>query len=126
MMVERKRNSGFTLVEALAASVILALVVATVSGLSGKSIAQARKSSHYQQAWQMLDRQMTMISNMGVEDFLIQGVTSGELPAPGGAETTYYWQAEMTDLDMDDLYDLTVMISWGNKSITASTMLYKE
>ena len=125
-MFKRKRNSGFTLVEALAASIILALVVAAVSGLGGKSIAQARKSSQYQQAWQMLDRQMTMIAILGVQNFLIQGETSGELPAPVGSDVTYYWQAEMTDLDMDDLYDLTLMISWGNKSISASTMMFKE
>lgn len=124
-------RTGFTLIEALTASVILAIAVMIVSSLSARSLSQTRRSLDVEQAWQMMDRQFLLIEQMGIEAFIKKGQAEGEIEASIDQETgeaKYYWQAEVsTNLTYLNLYELTLTISWGQeKSITASTMFNTE
>ncbi|MCF7958995.1 MAG: prepilin-type N-terminal cleavage/methylation domain-containing protein, partial [Phycisphaerae bacterium] len=75
------RPSGFTLIEVLTASVILAIAVTTICSLSARSLSQTRRSLDLEQAWQMMDRQFTLIEQMGIKDFIERGVSEGEIEA---------------------------------------------
>lgn len=122
------RRCGFTLIEVLTASVILAIAVTTICSLSARSLSQTRRNLDLEQAWQMMDRQFTLIEQMGIKVFIERGVSKGEIEASIDEKTgqaKYYWQANVeTSLTYENLYEITLTIAWDkNKSITASTML---
>ncbi len=120
--------SGFTLIEVLTASVILAIAMTILCSLSGRSLSQTRRSLDIEEAWQMMDRQFTLIEKMGIKTFIKENISEGIIEAsvdPKTGDPKYYWQAKVdTSLTYTDLYEITLTIAWGdNKSITASTML---
>ena len=124
MMTKPRQPKGFTLLEALVASVILGAAVVTIGAISTRCLRQAQLSRQYETAWQLLDRQLTIIDYMGLADFLERGTTSGEIENFG---PTYYWRAQVTSRELDDLHLVRMTISWEGPSrpyrVTASTLL---
>ena len=122
-----QRPPGFTLIEVLTASIILAIAVTIIGSLSGRSLSQTRRSLDLEQAWQMMDRQFMLIEKMGIKAFIENDVSEGEIEASIDEKTgkaKYYWQAQVTtSLTYTDLYEITLTIAWDKNSITASTML---
>ena len=122
------RRKGFTLVETLAGSVILAGAVAAVCMLNTRSISRVRLNQEYEQAWQILDQQLTYLSRMGIDEFLAMNETDGECLQyqDDSGEAKYFWHAEVEQQLDDNLYELTITIRWiyRNKAreISAATM----
>ena len=119
---KKNKRKAFTLIEALAASTILAGAMIAVSALSSRCLSRARLNRQYDLAWQLLDRQFTLIDYMGIDKFLEQGITSGKIEQPQGE---YYWNVNVSSEYLDNLYEITLTIRWldGKKihSVYAST-----
>ena len=129
-MVRRRRRphrGGFTLIEALLAGVILAIVGVAITGAATRAIYTAETARGYEHAAELLDRTMTRIDLIGPEQLLREGPTSGSFEPPYEA---YRWEADIETLATGYLYEVTVRVSWpstgGRRSARLSTRLNDE
>ena len=125
-MKDLRNNRGFSLVEMIVASIILSLAVVSICAVSTKSMTAVRSNREYEIAWDLLDRQLTIIDYVGIEEFLEEGQMQGQF---GDEEEgiVHYWSAKCEQGDYDYLYNLDVTLSWGPKNaprkISVSTVL---
>jgi hypothetical protein len=75
----------------------------------------------------MLDRQLTIIDYMGLDEFLELKQFTGQIGPTEANPTVYYWNAELTEGTSDNLYTIELSVSWGpqgrRRTISASTVL---
>jgi len=121
-------RKGFSLIEMIVASIILSLAVVTICAVSNKSMAAVRSNREYEDAWDLLDRQLMMIDYIGVEEFIEEGNMSGQFGSEGEeGQTVHYWTVKHQEGEYDNLYRIDVTISWKSagsiRSISASTIL---
>jgi type II secretory pathway pseudopilin PulG len=100
---------GFTLIETLIASLILTLATITVCGSMAGYIDDSRKNRNYEQAWELLDQQLTIIEAMGLEFFIEQDRTQGQLET---AFMAYQWQIYAEQSQYDNLYRVDAVLAW--------------
>lgn len=115
---------GLSLVEVLAAGVILSGTVVTIGALSSKSLLSTGQHQAYEKAASLIDRQLTLIDVIGMDAFLDKGVTEGEF---GDVAPGYAWQVTSTYLEVDNLYKVTMTVFWSEygrpRSLSVSTRL---
>jgi len=104
-------NKGFTLIEALVSCVILTGALVTLSAVNTRSMTNIRLNRQRDLAWQILDRQLTTIESMGIDQFVDQGITSGEIEE---SDLTYNWDVEINSEDIDNLYQVNITVRWFN------------
>ena len=127
-METKLNNKGFSLIEMIVASVILSLSVVSICAVGTRSIAAVRSNRNYEIAWDLLDRQLTMIDYFGVEEFINEGRLSGHFGDEDDENSdVHYWSVEYEECDYDNLYKIRLTISWQEggraRNISASTML---
>lgn len=129
-MRKNRNDKGFSLIEMIVASIILSLAVVSICAVSTKSMTAVKSNREYEVAWDLLDRQMTMIDYVGIEEFLNQGQMSGQLgggDSDGNSGAMHYWSVKCEEGEYNYLYNVQVTISWGAenamRSITAATVL---
>lgn len=119
-----KNRTGFTLVETIAASVILCIAVLALGAVGSRSLSSMRLNRQYEVAASLADKQLTYIDYIGVEDFIETGEMEGQFK---GFEQTYYWGAATAYEGTDNLYEVTVTVSWFSaprlRSVSVDTML---
>ena len=119
-----KNRTGFTLVETIAASVILCIAVLALGAVGSRSLSSMRLNRQYEVAASLADKQLTYIDYIGVEDFIETGEMEGQFK---GFEQTYYWMAATAYEGTDNLYEVTVTVSWFEaprlRSVSVDTML---
>ncbi len=127
------KSRGFTLIEALASSVVLCTTVALIGAISSKTLWQIRANNDSLLAWQIFDEQMTTITQMGLTQFLAMGQTSGEVEYTddNGQIRLYQWRIQVQeDATYSGLFRIDLTLGWHwnkkNRIITASTILYDE
>ncbi len=127
--LNRKKIKGFSLIEMVIAAAILSVAVVAISSISTRSLLAVNRNIEYEQAWGILDQQLTLIEQVGINAFLEAGEFSGQF---GSDETrdsggVHYWQVQASELEADDLYRIDVTISWGAENhvrqVSASTIL---
>jgi len=123
----RKNRAAFTLIEALAGSVIMGIAVVALCALSMRSMSRTGFNRNYELAWQVLDRELTMIDNMGIDKFNEQGEKAGEVDKFG---TLFQWEVETLPKTEDNLFRVNITVRWAGQDrphqISASTMLNGE
>ena len=123
----KKNGKAFSLVEMIAASIVLSGGVVALCALNTSSFTSVRTNRQREMAWAMLDRQLTIIDYMGLDEFLELKQFSGQIGPTEDNSTVYYWAAEFTEGTSDNLYTIKLAISWGPQghrhSISASTVL---
>ena len=124
---ERVSGRGFTLVEALAAGMILAVVAAVIGSAVTHSMASLTESKDQQLAAGLLDQIMTKIDLIGPERVSVEGPFSGSFD---GDNSRFTWEATVESMYEGHLYDVTVTVSWptmgGTRSVEAHTYLNDE
>ncbi len=119
-----KRKSGFTLVETIVASTILCGAVLTIGAICSRSLTGTRLNRRYETALTLIDRQLSLIDYVGIDEFIAIGQMEGNFEnyAPG-----YSWSVVTQYEDIDSLYLVTITVSWleHNRpySVTVETML---
>lgn len=108
-MRELRRHAGFTLIEAIVASVILCVSVLVLSSVSVKSLGQVKLNRQYGQAIELAQRQLVMIDYMGIEEFIKLGRMEGDFE---GTEPMYHWAVAQSSVGIDSLYEVRVVVSW--------------
>jgi prepilin-type N-terminal cleavage/methylation domain-containing protein len=117
-----KRRRGFTLVEAVAASVILGLAVMMLAAASTHALLEARLNRQYETAAMLADKQLSMIDYIGIDSLIETGQMEGDFDE---YEPVYHWQASAEYEGIDNLYTVTVAVSWVERnrpySVTVET-----
>lgn len=133
--LSNRQYKAFTLVEALVACVILGAAAVTLSAISTRCLSRTGLNQKYERAWQGLDRQLSAIEAMGIEEFLQQGVTEGELQRQSEQQAEgqdksgdqLYWRVETASEEIDNLYKVRITVSWQvegkEKKIVAETLM---
>ena len=126
MVIKRKYSKrAFTLVEALVATVILAGGVVSVSALNSRCLKRTLLNQQQDRAWQLLDRQFTLIDAMGIDTFIEQRINQGDMD---DGNLIYTWEVVIDTHEIEGLYPVMMYVRWirGNQErvITASTCFY--
>lgn len=120
----KTNRKGFTLIESAVASTILCGAVLTVSAISTSSLSGARVNRQYEAAASIIDKQLSMIDYIGIEEFIEIGKMGGDIEE---IEPGYHWEVTTEYQDIDSLYLVTITVSWvnGNRpyALTVDTML---
>lgn len=122
MLTRSKNRKAFSLVEAMVAATILSGSVVAICSVSTQSFRSVKLNRDYELAWDLLDRQLTVIDHTGVEEFLELGETSGTFDLQEAS--AYFWQVEITAQESDYLYDVYIVVAWtdGNRARQVSLM----
>lgn len=123
-MKNLKLKTGFTLVETILASAILCGAVLAVGAVSTRSLSSTRLNRRYEQATGLVEKQFRLIDYIGIEDFIQAGTMEGAFE---DIEPQYIWEVETDSLELDNLYMVTVTVSWlehnRRYSVSADTRL---
>lgn len=125
MMVRAKRNKrGFTLVETIAASTILCGAVLMVGAISTRSLGRTRLNRQYEVAASLIDKQLSLIDYVGIDEFIELGRLEGEFE---DFEPGYHWEVVTQYQNIDSLYLVNITVSWVERnrlrSVSVDTML---
>ena len=119
-----KNRGGFTLVETILAAVILCAAALSLGAISGKSLSSTMLNRQYETAATLADRQLALIDYVGVEEFIDAGITDGQFEH---FKPTYNWQVQTEYLEIDNLYQIELTVSWSQfsrpHSITVATRM---
>ena len=111
-MVNRTVRAGFSLVEMVAAAVLLSGAVVTLCAISNKSLGGVKLNRENEMAWQLLDRQLTLIDYVGVEQFIEAGQSEGRFGDEEDGQTVYYWSSDITEGEADNIYRVDMVVYW--------------
>lgn len=130
MMGSKRNSKGFSIIEMVASSTLLSLAVVSLCSIGMRSMTGVKANREYEQAWQILDRQLTMIDYIGIGPFVELGQTDGQIGDEGEETSVYDWNVMVEEGEYTGLYNVGIVISWGpdkkRRSISAATMLYDE
>ena len=120
----KSNKKSFTLIETIAAALLLSLSVVVLAGISVNSLRTARSITINEQAWDLVDRQITMVDYIGIRKYILSGPTEGRFEGNG---TTFDWKLSVSEATLDFLYEVTVTVGWIEqqryKKIQAQTRL---
>ena len=118
------KHHGFNLVETLVAGMILSGAVLTLGAISTNALTDVRLNRHYEVAAALIERQLTFIDYLGVDEFVEAGQMEGVFEE---FEPGYQWQVSTEYQGTDNLYLVTITMSWLERTrphnITIQTML---
>ena len=119
----RRRRGGFTLVEALAAGIILAMAGAVLGGSLSQTYESLNVARDNQRAAELLDEVLTRIDMIGPERLGREGPTEGRFQG----DDRFSWRAQISPRLQGHLYEVTAVVSWatprGQRSVQAQTLL---
>jgi general secretion pathway protein I len=107
----RSRQRGFTLMEMIIATVLLAIAIVGALSAISSSTRATEAGERVQTAAILAQRKLTEL------EIQASNLTSGEQQGDFGAEyPEYRWQATMDTTEFDKLLRVTLIISWGDPS----------
>ena len=109
----KRFGCGFTLVETIAANVILCGAVVTLGTIGTVCLTQTKLNSQYETAANLADRQLSLIDYIGIDTFVQQGNFEGEFESSG---VKYVWRSDITYMEIDNLYAIAVAVSWTHRN----------
>lgn len=114
------RQKGFTLVEVIAASVILSGAVMLVGSIGTQAMIGTRLNRHHEMAASLVERQLTLIDYMGIDTFMASGETEGDSQDMG---YPFHWRVDTEDQEIDSLYLVRVTVSWVERKRPYTMMI---
>ena len=109
--MNRRPNHGFSLIETLVAAGLLATATVTICTLGARSLSSLRAHQDYEKAWDMLDRQMVLIEQLGVQSLVNNPNAAGVISDPQSGQQ-WQWQVSVESLDMERLYAVSMSLEW--------------
>ncbi len=103
------RQSGFNLVETIVAGVILSSAVLTLGAISSGALTDMRLNRQYEMAASVVDKQLTLIDAVGIDQFIEQGQSDGVVEE---LEPGYAWAVSTEYEGIDNVYLVTITVRW--------------
>ena len=123
-------KKAFSIVEMVAASTLLSLAVVSLCTVGARAIRGVHANRQYEQAWQLIDRQLATIDYVGIGPFMELGQFEGQLNQDEETGIVHYWHVDITEGNYTGLYRVDMTLSWGSekdvRSIKATTYLYDD
>ena len=123
-IIHQKVAPGFNLVEALAATMILSSAVLTLGAIGTNALSGTRLHRHYETAASLIDRQLSIIDQVGISAFIEAGQTEGLIEE---FEPGYQWSVTTEYQGVDSLYLVSITMAWFEGSrpyrVVVQTML---
>ena len=120
----KKHRGGFTLLEALVAMMVLTGALVALQGIVNRCMYRVRVNEEKERAWQVLDRQMTVIDAMGIDTYMLEPLQEGEIEENG---MLFNWRVDTSIESIDCMYEVRITIWWGPETnphvISATTKL---
>ena len=120
----RRQAKGFTLVDVIAASVILCGAVMLVGRVGTQAMTGTKLNRRYEMASSLIDRQLSLIDYIGIDAFVEAGESEGQSDDFGYSFT---WYVETEYQEIDSLYAVKITVRWAEGrspySITVDKML---
>lgn len=114
MVIRRRANPGFALVDVIVAVVILGVGLAVIISLSGRSIASAQQGETLAIAAALADEQLNLVLARGPDDYARRFPVEGACDVPF---ESYDFRLEFSGgRSVGEPYDVRVTISWGGGS----------
>jgi prepilin-type N-terminal cleavage/methylation domain-containing protein len=104
-----KNARGFTLVEVIAASIILCSVVMIAGAIGTRSLVGTRLNRRYEMAAVVADQQLSLVEYIGIDSIVEVGVLEGDSEESG---YSYHWDIGTEYQEIDSLYLVTVTVTW--------------
>jgi prepilin-type N-terminal cleavage/methylation domain-containing protein len=124
---DKRHSQGFTLVEVIAASVILSGAVMLVGSIGTQAMIGTGLNRRYEMASSLIDKQLNLIDYLGIDAFIESGETEGDSEDFG---FPMHWQVETEDQEIDSLYLVRITVSWVERnrpySVTIDTLFNGE
>lgn len=105
------RYSGFTLIEAMVAALILAISAVAIGGSVNQSLHALRRARDYQRSAELLDGVMTRIDLLGPDRVAREGPLEGTFEPP---DDRFSWDAQVDSLIDGFLFEITVNVRWDD------------
>ena len=104
-------NAGFTLIEAVVGSLILAVGAVVICGLARRCMDDNARGAQYEQAWRLLDETLDKVVALGVGKQANQAVTEGDFAErfPG-----YKYKLQIKPTSSSNLYQVDAQVLWVN------------
>lgn len=119
--------AGFMLLEALLASLLIGVVAVVLGSVVTRTMHQTKENEIRELAWQVFDRQLTLMEAMGPEAFIAESGLKGETTL---GELLFLWSAEVETEFLTDLLNVELTVSWREGvrrgSISGITYLNNE
>ncbi len=107
------RQSGFNLVETIVAGVILSSAVLTLGAISSGALTDMRLNRQYETAASVVDKQLTLIDAVGIDQFIEQGQSEGVVEE---FEPGYAWAVSTEYEGIDNVYLVTITVRWMDRN----------
>jgi len=124
---DKRHTQGFTLVEVIAASVILSGAVMLVGSIGTQAMLGTGLNRRHEMAASLIDKQLNLIDYLGIDAFIESGETEGDSEDVG---FPMHWQVETEDQEIDSLYLVRITVSWVERnrpySVTVDTLFNGE
>ncbi len=124
---KKREKKGFTLVEVIAASVILSGAVMLVGTVGTQAMIGTGLNRRHEMAVSLIDKQLSLIDYLGIDSYIESGETQGESEDFG---YPLHWQVETEDQEIDSLYLVRITVSWIERnhpySVSIDTMFNGE
>ena len=121
------RHRGFTLIEALVSSVILAVGAVVVCGLAQRCAFNTARGVEYEQGYRLIDECLETVVASGVGQLSRQEKVTGDF---GGRYPGYAYQVEISESDRAGLYEVLAEVSWraaGQEyKVKGATLVFAE
>ena len=117
------KKRGFTLVETIVSTIILCGSVLTIGAICSRAVTGTRINRSYETALNLVNRQLSLIDYVGIDEFLDMGQMAGDFEdiAPG-----YHWQVVTEYQEIDALYYVSITVFWYEHTrlnqVTVDTM----
>jgi prepilin-type N-terminal cleavage/methylation domain-containing protein len=105
----RKNTKGFTLVEVIAAAIILCGVAMIAGAIGTRSLVGTRLNRRYEAAASLADKQLSLIEYVGIDSVVELGQLDGDSEETGDL---YHWEIATEYQEIDSLYLVTATVSW--------------
>ncbi|MGH2270775.1 type IV pilus modification PilV family protein [Anaerohalosphaeraceae bacterium U12dextr] len=114
-MMSNRRHKGFSLIEVVVAAGLLATATVTICALGARSLSALRIHQEYEKAWDMLDRQMVLLDQIGIQSLISNPNLSGVINDPHSG-MQWRWQAVLEPLGIEQLYSLRMTVEWVSEN----------
>ena len=126
-MVSGRRGTGFALLDAIVAGLVLGLALVGVIGLTGQALAQQRQGERLQEAAMLADERLNLVLAVGPEAYQSLFGVRGRCDAPFDE---YSWEIDIDPVSEADPYAVRVEIGWRDagrrRSIDIETLIARR
>lgn len=110
-------NRGIVLAEAIAGTVILAIVLVISLGITGRALRAQASGERTQLAAMLIDGKLNEVLMLGPDGYMSENTLDGTFSAP---YNSFWYEMSIRGGRSGDAYDVSVTVSWTSRGRTRS------